>query len=159
MQVFAFDKDQTLCAKWQCDKHVVKIVLEATQILNTALYINDADDLAFYGKTHTNHPCCQWAAESFPNWLWLYHYIMALGDEYTYRYSGMHKSVKKTLRNIDLSDVIKVIPDGRFTQPPQAMPDDVKQDDTYEAYKDYYREYKYGEMEFKYTGRDMPEWL
>jgi len=159
MNVFAFSDNPMLCAEWQCDKHVNKMCIEATQILNTALHRVDASDIAFYGKTHTNHPCCMWAARSFENWRWLYQHAMALGGEFSARYGGDHKSVTK-LRSLDLARVREVIPYSEFEQPPQAMPDEVKQECTYTAYREYYRQYKQPQDWFSYEkGRSPPSWL
>ena len=50
-----------------------------------------------YLPTMYNHPCTIWARSSKSNYDWLYCYALALGDEYTYRYGKVHKSVEMVL--------------------------------------------------------------
>jgi hypothetical protein len=78
-----------------------------------------------------------------------------LCEEYTYRYEKKHLTDTK-LRNVlnNLPDNIKL---GRWSEPPQCMPDDVKTESTVEAYHKYYRIYK---KDFaKWTGRPVPEFM
>ena len=59
MNIFVLDYDPELAAQMQCDKHVVKMVLESTQMLHT---INAKHELPYtYKPTHMNHPCVKWA--------------------------------------------------------------------------------------------------
>lgn len=41
MDIFRLDNDPTVCAKYHCDKHVVKMILEYAQILSTAHRVLD----------------------------------------------------------------------------------------------------------------------
>ena len=36
MNIFHLHKDPKICAKYHCDKHVVKMILETAQMLSTA---------------------------------------------------------------------------------------------------------------------------
>lgn len=40
MNIFVLDLDITKCAEYHCDKHVVKMILETTQLLNNSLIKN-----------------------------------------------------------------------------------------------------------------------
>lgn len=40
MNIFFLDRNIRKCAAYHCDKHVVKMILESTQLLSTALYLN-----------------------------------------------------------------------------------------------------------------------
>lgn len=84
-------------------KHSAKMILEGTQILNTALHKNNLSTLAFYKKTHENHPCCEWASESRWNFMFLLQHTYALGEEYISRFSKdeRHASHRKLARTFD----------------------------------------------------------
>ena len=62
--------------------------------------------------------------------------MMALGREYTKRYGKEHLTITKCKE--PLSKVPAGIPIKRFTQPPQAMPDEFKRDCAIHAYWLYY---------------------
>ena len=72
------------------DKRLVKMALETTQLLSTTLTILGSQK-APYKPTHTNHPCTLWTTESKANYLWLLKHLQALLQEYTNRYSKIHK--------------------------------------------------------------------
>ena len=163
MNIFALHKSPERAARAHCDKHVNKMILESVQILNGSLYERYLDDLAFYGYTHKNHPCTLWAAESWANFEWLVRLTHHLNREWQLRYDhdDHHTSYRKLLTNWYHGDgwVLPAESDER-TQFAQAMPDDVKSDDSIQAYREYYREYKSTEDWFGYDkGRDAPEWL
>jgi len=100
MNVFLLDENHSQRAKYHCDKHVNKMLLESTQLLNTALHINDAEKLTFYRPTHKSHPWSVWAAESFDNWLWLLDHSLALGEEFRWRSEKHnHKCLTKIMDN------------------------------------------------------------
>jgi hypothetical protein len=90
MNIFILDKDPVVAAQMQCDKHVVKMILESAQMLSTAM-----DSIGLeppYRPTHKNHPCNVWARKSLENYQWLWRHADALGDEYTRRYGKIHKT-------------------------------------------------------------------
>ena len=79
-----------------------------------------------------------------------------LCDEYTYRYGKTHLTDKK-LRRI-LKEVPTNIPSTEFTEPTQAMPDDVKVlNDSKTAYRNYYINHKKGFATWKL--REKPTWF
>lgn len=90
MNIFALDYDATVAAQMQCDKHVVKMVLESAQILSTVSF--KLGGITPYRPTHVNHPCTLWAQRSYDNWIWLVQHAQALAKEYTFRYKRIHKS-------------------------------------------------------------------
>lgn len=45
MNIFFLDRNIRKCAAYHCDKHVVKMILESTQLLSTALHLNGLTDL------------------------------------------------------------------------------------------------------------------
>ncbi len=89
MNLFWLDPDPQKCAEYHVDKHVVKQILEAAQILATAY-----PGTAPYKITHRNHPCCIFVRESLENFEKVLDYAEHLGKEYTFRYGKIHKTTK-----------------------------------------------------------------
>lgn len=85
MNIFILDLDPAKCARYHCDKHVIKMLLEAAQMLCTV-----AGSYGYavpYKPTHKNHPCTLWVAESIENWHWLVRLSLELNKEYRYRFA------------------------------------------------------------------------
>ena len=92
MNIFVLDRDPSLAAKYHCDKHVVKMILETAQILSTVDYLiarTHEFDKA-YKPTHINHPCTVWASLNSLNYGWLVQLGMELCKEYEARYGRVH---------------------------------------------------------------------
>ena len=74
--------------------------------------------------------------------MWVYNYMMALGEEYTKRYGKEHLTITKC--RISLQVPPNGMIDGFFTEPPQCMPDEYKvPGDSIMAYWNYYEQDKY----------------
>lgn len=174
MNIFILDENLDKCAEYHVDKHIVKMPLESAQMLCTIHWINKyvghiprkltsdewgevskhktVDPRPFpYLPTMYNHPCTIWARTSLSNYEWLYTYALALGEEYTYRYGKVHKSIDVILHLPDLT-----LPDNGLTPWAQAMPEGLQQLCAVSAYRDYYREEKSHLASWKY--RDKPDW-
>ena len=82
MNIFVLDTDPIKAAQYHADKHVVKMITETAQLLNSTYYFTNEKDKASYKLTHKNHPCSIWARESLDNWVWLKQLGLALYDEY-----------------------------------------------------------------------------
>jgi hypothetical protein len=153
MNIFILDTDIEKCAEYHCDKHVVKMILETTQLLCTAN--NLLGGKSPYKSTHTNHPCAIWARESRSNWLWLHDLGMSLCREYTHRYGKLHKC-QYVLEHLK-------IPKSRhfnsITMTPfaLAMPNEYKTKDPVESYRNYYINEK--KDLHKWTKRNKPFWV
>jgi len=91
MNIFILDEHPTKAAQYMCDKHVIKMILESAQLLCSAFEPGHAP----YKRTHYNHPCAVWIRQSKANYMWLMQHVIALNDEYKYRYdkSTDHKSM------------------------------------------------------------------
>ncbi len=142
MNIFYLDKDPVKAAQYQYNKHVVKMILESAQMLCTAHH-HYAEELGYdnsyipYKKAHYNHPSTIWTRQNSRNYYWLYHHMLALGDEYTKRYDKTHLTISKCWQPLQF--VPKGMPlGGPITQPPQAMPDEFKRDCAIHAYWLYY---------------------
>lgn len=135
MNIFYLHQDPIKAAKMHYNKHVVKMILEAAQMLCTAHHIC-GDDTVPYKKTHVNHPSAVWVRSSVANYMWCYNYMLALGDEYTRRYGKTHLTITKC------KDILSNVPSGiieyKFTEPPQCMPDEYKSDNAIDGYINYY---------------------
>ena len=59
MNIFFLDKDPVKAAQLQCDKHVVKMVLETAQMVSTAVR-NQGHDVG-YLLAYPKHPMTIWA--------------------------------------------------------------------------------------------------
>jgi hypothetical protein len=120
MNIFILDEDLDRCAEYHVDKHIIKMPLEAAQMLCTNMWIdkyfgyvpeklnkkqlahlrevkkNEPRDFPYLPTMH-NHPCTIWARTSLDNHEWLHCYAVALNDEYGYRYGKSHKSVHSVI--------------------------------------------------------------
>lgn len=154
MNIFVLDLDCKICARYHCDKHVSKMILESAQMLSTAVMRHNPLAKDLYRSFNKNHPCCVWAAKNKSNFVWLYNLSKELGVEYSYRYGKFHKS----LAVIDnCFSYIDCIPDGELTPFAQAMPDKYRNTNPVTAYRDYYIGEKFDIA--KYTKREFPFWL
>lgn len=166
MNIFYLDKNPKKCAEYHCDKHVIKMILESMQMLSTAHRVldgklnkkywelNDYRENFLYKATHINHPSNIWVRNNLENYLWLYEMTIYLGEEYTNRYNKNHKSILK------LGQLIKNPPfnikNDYFFDPPKAMPNEVKLEDTVESYRNYY---KINKRSFATWKTNIPEWF
>lgn len=157
MNIFYLDEDYKKAAEYHNDKHVVKMILETAQLLCTAHHVlnPNSDHTQLYRATHKNHPCAIWVRKSINNYRWLYNLFCSLCDEYHFRYGKTHMTDKK-LRKI-LKKAPVNIPNDAFTQPLQAMPDEVKSSCSVDAYRNYYIKHK--KHLATWTKRPIPQWF
>lgn len=131
MNIFVLHDSPYYAAKYHCDKHVPKMILESAQMLSTVIG-------GPYKPTHKNHPCTLWVAESRANAEWLWLLADALNIEYKERFD--HIQNHKSWNAVEpLWRAIKGLPKGPLTPFAQAMPDEYKNDDAVTAYRAYYR--------------------
>lgn len=186
MNIFVLDSSPVLAAQQQCDKHVVKMIVESAQMLSTAHRLLDgkmrsvvrsnidtgktrkakiwelADktlDSTLYGAVHMGHPCTIWTMESMANYLWHYEHFCALCDEYTYRYGKKHGTDEKLRFVLDQAPLN--IPDIGPTQFKLAMksnPECMNPDDPVSSYRAFYQT-KQGRFKMSWTKRNTPDWF
>ena len=151
MNIFFLHKHPVIAAQMQCDKHVVKMVLETAQMLSTAARAKGHD--AGYKSAYPKHPMTLWVNQSADNFRWAWLHGMSLAKEYTNRYDRIHKSqaILEQLENYATGD------ENDITKPPQCMPDQYKTDDYVIAYRNYYVGDK--KRFAKYTNRDVPDFM
>lgn len=153
MNIFILDNDLEKCARYHSDKHVIKMILESTQMLCTVLHQNGLE--APYRPTHFHHPCTLWAGESLANWKWLKKLTLKLNDEYKYRYRHKvdHKSAAAA-KSLPLPP----IPDIGLTEFAQAVPEIYRvPGDAVRAYRKFYLAEKASFA--TWTRRSIPEWF
>src|SRR5690349_1481198 len=95
MNIFFLSLCPEQAAIMQCDKHVVKMILETAQLLSTAfrLLAVDHNHTGIYKISHVNHPTAKWVRSSKENCLWTIRHGLELSNEYSRRYNGKeHKS-------------------------------------------------------------------
>lgn len=88
MNIFVLSKDPVEAAKMQCDRHVLKMILETGQMLCAAHELGTTP----WKRTHYNHPCTIWARTTTENYKWLAVHGLTLCEEYTKRYGRRHKA-------------------------------------------------------------------
>lgn len=184
MNIFVLDEDPVLAAIYQCDKHVVKMIVESAQMLCTAHRVLDGiatkklsqsgktqikywdlsnksiqDEEIYYKAVHINHPCSVWVRNSKENYLWLYKHFISLCDEYKHRYKKTHKtdSILREILNTSPSN----IPDIRLTEFALAMnahPECIIPDNTVQSYREYYI-IKQTQFKMTWTNREIPHWF
>jgi hypothetical protein len=175
MNIFFLDRDVRIAAQYHNNKHVVKMILESAQLLSTAHRVldgtmsiqtsstnrktknwklNDQRETILYKVSHLNHPSAIWARSNIDHYRWLYDLFYSLIGEYKYRYEGKYHKCETLL--IPLLNCPENIPIVDWQDPPQAMPDDCKTEDTVEAYRNYYRNHKRRMASWKI--RSIPEW-
>ena len=158
MNIFYLDKNPWKCAMYHCDKHVCKMILESAQMLSTAHHLlsyEKREPSELFKKAFVNHPSTKWARETSANYNYLFQLAWGLCSEYEFRYGKTHSTAY--LIKYVMCIYPDKIPNADMTPIPQCMPEDVKGEDSVEAYRNYYRVYK--RRFAKWKKRDIPEWF
>jgi len=150
MNIFKLDESPVVSAKYACDKHVVKMILESAQMLCSV----HTEGTAPYKRSFYNHPCTKWVRESARNYEWLLLHAYALCDEYTRRYGKVHK----TEAVIEWCDNNRPeLPNIDKTKQPTCMPDYCKTESVVESYRKYYINEKSSFAKWK--DGNIPSWF
>jgi len=171
MNIFFLSRRIRQCARWHCDKHVVKMILEYTQLLYTANHENggtanilaNAPICSSTGirgyKTHSkNHPSALWVRESLPHYWWLLALAKELVMEHGHRFSP--KRPHASLVHLEWLEANP--PPGLLTKtkwvrdPPPAMPLEFHRGDSIASYHAFYNGSKKDRGLLKYTRRHLP---
>ena len=155
MNIFVLDENVQKAAQAHVDKHVVKMILETTQLLNNAMIVGDPTYTPVYRQTHKNHPCSIWASESIDNFIWLLNLGDCLCDEYTFRYGKVHKC-ESIIQHFFTQTAKLNLPRIGMTPYKLCMPDQYKVEDAVESYRNYYR----GDKAYiaAWRERGAPDW-
>lgn len=154
MNVFFLDREPSFAAAAHCDKHVSKMIIEYAQLMSTAHHELDSPIAAkLYKRTHTNHPSAKWTRSNRLHYVWLHELWRELSFEYTLRYGKQHATWVRLCEL--LYDPPSEIPQGKWQDPPQCMPNEYKHACTVQAYRNYYHSKTFAV--WNYTR--MPEWF
>jgi len=110
VNIFVISDDYVECAIALDDKRLVKMCVESTQMLSTAISIHGGHPV--YSAAWHKHPCTIWTAKTRSNFIWHMNLLKAMGQEFEYRYGKKHKSVED---GIKLIDQVHMIPEGPLT--------------------------------------------
>lgn len=141
MNIFYLHESPDIAASFHYNKHVVKMILEAAQLLCTAHHVIGEEqgyDTSYvpYKKTHVNHPSAIWTRGSYYQYQWVYEYMMALGRIYERRYKRTHLTIEKC--RVLLYTHPQGIKMSGFTPPPQCMPEEYRRPSAVAGYWNYY---------------------
>ena len=146
MNLFVTDEDPVVSAIALADKHVVKMVLEATQTLSTICG-------GPYKPSHGHHPITIWAGATSGNFNWVREHGLALAREYTHRYGKRH-ATETILESFRCS-----VSSGERQEFYGCMPEEFKGVDVVTSYR-LYLKWKYSNWDKAvWTSRQPPTWL
>ena len=112
MNIFFLHKDPQWAANALCDKHVPKMLLEAAQMLSTAVQANAKERLEdLYKPAYPKHPMTIWVGHTQQNFIWALENAVFISQEYYKRFNKLHKS-SRIINNIYDNNYIGDIPDG-----------------------------------------------
>jgi hypothetical protein len=165
MNLFILSSSQKQIAEWMFDCHIVKIILEAVQMLCTAKLLLDADDPTndkLYKISHKNHPVSIWVRKSYENYIWTLKLVYEMHNEWRFRYN--HPKTTNHKSYIVAYHLLKYAPSkdkfecSGLTPFATAMPDEYKiYNDPIECYKKYYMSEPKQKLA-KWRKREKPEW-
>lgn len=176
MNIFFLSMDPRQAAAWHCDRHVVKMLLESTQLLWTAWHIlsageEGADRILLsapcalssgkpgYRPTHKNHPCAIWVRAAAGNYRWLVALARSLAAEYHFRWGRAEPHACEAHVEWLAAHEPNGLPAGPLTWPALAMPLPYKISPSPTAcYKAYYLGQKRDRGLLVYTRRELPPW-
>ncbi len=178
MNIFRLDDDPVVAAQLQCDKHVVKMIVESAQMLSTVhrmldgnlvnrlsatgrktnYWMHSQDDI-LYRAVHHNHPSTVWTRESKANYEWHYAHFIGLCEEYEYRYNKTHATYEKLHTALAVTPYnIPDIGDTPFKLAMGSNPECQFPDDPVKSYRMFYQT-KQDRFKMIWTNRPVPEWF
>jgi len=163
MNIFFLHRKPRKCARYHCNKHVVKMIVESCQLLYTCHWSQKEPPTLIhtapnggYKPSHRKHPCNLWLNESIENYRWLVRLTEELVEEYHHRYGDKEHACEK---HIDWLRVVEPdLPRVPFTMPRCAMPDEFKvSKNSIVNYRAYYQGAK--QHILQYTKRHTPHFI
>ena len=177
LNIFVLHRVPTKAARMHCDKHVPKMVVEATQMMASALRRHGATDEQMpltkagtpYKGGYAHHPCTVWAGDRRQNFHWLWRHAAELCNEYLRRFGKVH-ACAEPIRV--MWHLMSMVPPGRpgrlfaLAMPDEYRPDpdDLYGDETVyhaghkeavKAYRRYYHSKQFAKWE---KGTPAPDW-
>jgi hypothetical protein len=170
MNIFCLDSDPVQAAKFHCNKHVVKMIVETYQCLGSAVIRHGAQpqDMPLTAKGtplkggYHNHPSTRWVGDSRSNFNWTIQLGLELCREYTYRYDKRHSCQTGIEHLVNMSHFI---PEGDLTQfsiaiSPQQTCREHPDFDNLDPVSKYRLYYIYDKADFaQWSKREIPHWF
>jgi hypothetical protein len=145
------------------------MILETAQLLYTAHWVlvgepdftcaplRKSGDRGYKSIKNKKHPSAIWVRESLDHYTWLCKLGAYLCKEYRHRFGANKKhACQEHIEWLSVNHPIGLISNG-WKQPPQAMPDEYKHEDSVTAYRAYYLGPKRALL--TYTRREVPYWI
>lgn len=158
MNLFRTSADAVESAHVLADQHVIKMAVEASQILASAARMNGLMHPDLYKATHKKHPCVLWAAGSQEAAASTMAHGLALCQEYQNRFGKPHKSLKQLLLIQQLGfDSFPTNPAG---EGPKCVPKELSKLPLHQAYRETLLQ-KYAEWKKppRWTNTLPPAWI
>lgn len=151
MNIFVLSEDPAEAAQMQCDKHVIKMILESGTMLCAA----HPPGTAPWKGSHHNHPCTVWARTTKSNYEWLAAHGLELCAEYTRRWGRVHAAEDVILWCAE--NVPTGVPDGPLTPFVVAIKNPAyHMGDAVSSYREYYLRDKVRFAQWRHC--PPPEW-
>lgn len=160
MNLFVLDTMPDVAARFNCDRHVVKIILEAVEMMGYAYSHGEFKPLPWLSpkRRHLNHPMSKFVRASKQNFDWTFQHTVALCDEYTFRYKKVH-AYKKHVDWIGMNFPLSNLHDlGRTDWPRCFGPWREVVGVTDDAVYDYRRYYMIAKRFATWKHRPIPDW-
>ena len=144
MNIFMLDDDPILCARYHCDEHISRSIMEYGQMLCTAHILrgggnrvikHDNQPVFIMDETFT-HPCSQWTRSNGENYGWLRTVLKELHIQNKKRF-GRESPYIDMLPQLDVTP--RFIRQFQVRTPvPQILPTEFHRRDPVDAYRGYY---------------------
>jgi len=180
MNIFFLSLSIRRCARYHFDKHVIKMILEYTQLLSTCYHLLCPELAAellqkglIYKPTHINHPSTKWVKRHINHYNYVCRLALQLCEEWRLRYQHHRKHACEDKLNYlfihppfsihcELIEKTKSNPKCFKGPLPQAMPDEYKTKNknvynTVQAYRQYYKS-PYKQHLVSWKQREQPLW-
>ncbi len=174
MNIFYLHPNPHRAARWHCDRHVVKMLLETVQLLYTAHWLTSGpagpdfrsapapksrpQERGYKSISNPKHPSALWARASLQHYRWLAQLGLALALEYRHRFGDKEHSCEAHALWLYFHPPAGLADKGWCTPPP-AMPDEHKVSrDAVRAYRHYYVYSKGARGLLTYSKRQKPHW-
>lgn len=160
MNLFILDFMPVTAAQYNCDRHVIKIILEAVEMMAYAYDADDFKPLKWVHKAnrHLNHPMSRWVRASRQNFDWTYQHAVALCQEYTFRYDKVH-SYEQHVQWIGMNMPIDNLSNFGQTDWPRCFgPWKDILETTNNAVQDYRKYYMVAKRFATWKKRPIPDW-
>jgi hypothetical protein len=173
MNIFALSPIPSVAAKFHCDNHINKMLIESAQMLSTTWHVMAPDDVKInqagdwciastgnkiYKPYQPNHPCNKWVRECRENYLWLVTLAHYLGEQFKVRFGKPHGTSRIVSHLRYPPNQLPLSGSNMITPFAQVMPEEYqKLNDPVTAYRNYYRAEK--AYFATWTNIEVPYWF